>query len=263
MATAPVTSPTASPAPGGDPRRIPDLSRRVHGLKLAYLDNGATAQKPLAVIDTLDRYWREHNANVHRGVHTLSEEATAALRGGSRHDRAPPGRRAARGHLHPQRDRVLNLVAHAWGRANVGEGDRILLTEMEHHSNIVPWYLLAREVGAKLDWVPVDGDGRLDMEALAAAMERGPKLVAVAHVSNVLGTINPWSRSHGWPTRPGRSWSSTEPRPPRSCSSTCQPLERTSTGSRATSSTGPPGWAFSTVAASSSRPWSRSKGADR
>jgi cysteine desulfurase/selenocysteine lyase len=85
----------------------------------------------------------------------------------------------------------LNLVAHAWGRAHIAAGDRILLTEMEHHSNIVPWYLLAQEVGAELDWVPVDDDGRLDMEALTAALDRGPTLVGVAHVSNVLGTVNP------------------------------------------------------------------------
>ena len=191
MATAPVTSPTL-PRPLEEIRaEFPILSRRVHGLELAYLDNGATAQKPLAVIDTLDRYWREHNANVHRGVHTLSEEATALYEG---------ARDTIARHLGVEPREViftrnvtgsLNLVAHAWGRANVGEGDRILLTEMEHHSNIVPWYLLAREVGAKLEWVPVDGDGRLDMETLVAAMERGPKLVAVAHVSNVLGTINP------------------------------------------------------------------------
>jgi cysteine desulfurase / selenocysteine lyase len=191
MATAPVTSPTL-PRPLEEIRaEFPILSRRVHGLELAYLDNGATAQKPLAVIETLDRYWREHNANVHRGVHTLSEEATALYEG---------ARSTIARHLGVEPREViftrnvtgsLNLVAHAWGRANVGEGDRILLTEMEHHSNIVPWYLLAREVGAKLEWVPVDGDGRLDMETLVAAMERGPKLVAVAHVSNVLGTINP------------------------------------------------------------------------
>ena len=191
MATAPVTSPTL-PRPLEEIRaEFPILSRRVHGLELAYLDNGATSQKPLAVIDTLDRYWREHNANVHRGVHTLSEEATALYEG---------ARDTIAHHLGVEPREViftrnvtgsLNLVAHAWGRANVGEGDRILLTEMEHHSNIVPWYLLAREVGAKLEWVPVDGEGRLDMEALVAAMERGPKLVAVAHVSNVLGTINP------------------------------------------------------------------------
>src|SRR3954447_3780609 len=189
--------PTATTAPSL-PRSIeeiraefPILGRKVHGKPLAYLDNGATAQKPQAMIEALDRYWREQNANVHRGVHTLSEEATALYEGArttiARHLNVRPGEviftRNVTG--------ALNLVAHAWGRANITEGDRILLTEMEHHSNIVPWYLLAREVGAKLDWVPVDDDGRLDMEDLAAAMERGPKLVGVAHISNVLGTVNP------------------------------------------------------------------------
>jgi cysteine desulfurase / selenocysteine lyase len=191
MATAPVTSPTLPRSLAEIRAEFPILSRRVHGQQIAYLDNGATAQKPLAVIETLERYWREQNANVHRGVHTLSEEATALYE---------QARETIARHLGVGPREViftrnvtgsLNLVAHAWGRANVGEGDRILLTEMEHHSNIVPWYLLAREVGAKLDWVPVDGYGRLDMEALAVAMERGPKLVGVAHVSNVLGTVNP------------------------------------------------------------------------
>jgi cysteine desulfurase/selenocysteine lyase len=191
MATAPVTSPTLPRSLEEIRAEFPILSRRVHGQRIAYLDNGATAQKPLAVIETLERYWREQNANVHRGVHTLSEEATALYE---------QARETIARHLGVGPREViftrnvtgsLNLVAHAWGRANVTEGDRILLTEMEHHSNIVPWYLLAREVGAKLDWVPVDGDGRLDMEALAVAMERGPKLVGVAHVSNVLGTVNP------------------------------------------------------------------------
>jgi len=191
MATAPVTTPTLPRSLEEIRAEFPILSRRVHGQRIAYLDNGATAQKPLAVIETLERYWREQNANVHRGVHTLSEEATALYE---------QARETIARHLGVGPREViftrnvtgsLNLVAHAWGRANVTEGDRILLTEMEHHSNIVPWYLLAREVGAKLDWVPVDGDGRLDMEALAVAMERGPKLVGVAHVSNVLGTVNP------------------------------------------------------------------------
>ncbi len=191
MATASVTSPPGSRSIEEIRSEFPILRREVHGKPLAYLDNGATAQKPLAVIEALDTYWRQHNANVHRGVHTLSEEATALYEGAratiARHVGANP------------RDVIftrnvtgsLNLVAQAWGRANVGEGDRILLTEMEHHSNIVPWYLLAQEVGAQLDWVPVDDDGRLDMTALAAALERGPKVLGVAHISNVLGTVNP------------------------------------------------------------------------
>jgi cysteine desulfurase / selenocysteine lyase len=170
---------------------FPILAREVHGQPIAYLDNGATAQKPLAVLEALDRFNRESNANVHRGVHTLSEEAT------SLYERAR--RRIAR-HLGAQDREVvftrnvtgaINLVAGSWGRANVGAGDRIVITEMEHHSNVVPWYLLARSTGAELEWVPVTDDGRLDMEAMAAAIQSGPKIVAVAHVSNVLGTVNP------------------------------------------------------------------------
>jgi cysteine desulfurases, SufS subfamily len=170
---------------------FPILAREVHGQPVAYLDNGATAQKPLAVLEALDRFNRESNANVHRGVHTLSEEATNLYEGArqriARHmgaeDREVIFTRNVTG--------AINLVASSWGRANVREGDRIVLTEMEHHSNVVPWYLLARQVGAELDWVPVTDEGRLDVEALGAALERGPKIVAVAHVSNVLGTINP------------------------------------------------------------------------
>jgi cysteine desulfurase / selenocysteine lyase len=170
---------------------FPILAREVHGQPVAYLDNGATAQKPLAVLEALDRFNRESNANVHRGVHTLSEEATNLYEGARR--------RIAR-HLGAEDREVIftrnvtgaiNLVASSWGRANVGRGDRIVLTEMEHHSNVVPWYLLARQVGAELDWVPVTDEGRLDIEALGAALDRAPKIVAVAHVSNVLGTINP------------------------------------------------------------------------
>jgi cysteine desulfurase/selenocysteine lyase len=191
MATASVRSPAGSRSIDEIRAEFPILERRVNGQPLAYLDNGATAQTPLQVLEAMDRYWTEHNANVHRGVHTLSEEATNLYEGAratiARHLGANP------------RDVIftrnvtgaLNLVAHAWGRANVGEGDRILLTEMEHHSNIVPWYLLAKEVGAVLDWVPVDDEGRLDMAALEGALERGPKLIAVAHISNVLGTVNP------------------------------------------------------------------------
>ena len=189
--------PTATTAPSL-PRSIeeiraefPILARRVHGEPLAYLDNGATAQKPLAVIETLDRYWREHNANVHRGVHTLSEEATALYE---------DARLTVASHLGADRREVvfvrnateaLNLVAYSWGRTNLKARDRIVVTEMEHHSNVVPWYQVAREKGADLDWAPIDDEGRLDLDAFGSLLERGPKLVCVAHVSNVLGTINP------------------------------------------------------------------------
>ena len=170
---------------------FPILAREIHGEPLAYLDNGATSQKPLAVIDALDSYWREHNANVHRGVHTLSEEATALYEG---------ARETVASHLGADRREIvfvrnateaLNLVAYSWGRTNLSAGDRIVVTEMEHHSNVVPWYQVAREKEAHLDWAPITGDGRLDMDAFAALLERGPKLVCVAHVSNVLGTVNP------------------------------------------------------------------------
>jgi cysteine desulfurase/selenocysteine lyase len=189
--------PTATTAPAL-PRSIdeiraefPILARQIHGEPLAYLDNGATAQKPLAVLDALDSYWREHNANVHRGVHTLSEEATALYE---------DARETVATHLGADRREVifvrnateaLNLVAYSWGRTNLEAGDRIVVTEMEHHSNVVPWYQVAQERGAHLDWAPIDGDGRLDMDAFAALLEKEPKLVTVAHVSNVLGTINP------------------------------------------------------------------------
>jgi cysteine desulfurase / selenocysteine lyase len=170
---------------------FPILAREEHGQPLAYLDNAATSQKPLAVIETLDRFWREQNANVHRGVYQLSERATELYEN---------ARRTIAAHIGADRREVvfvrnateaINLVSSSWGRTNVGEGDRILITEMEHHSNVVPWYLLARERGAELDWAPINEDGTLDLDAFGALLERGPKIVALAHVSNVLGTINP------------------------------------------------------------------------
>jgi cysteine desulfurase/selenocysteine lyase len=189
--------PTATTAPAL-PRSLeeiraefPILEREVHGQPLAYLDNGATSQKPLEVIDALDRYWREQNANVHRGVHTLSEEATALYE---------EARETVAAHLGADRREVifvrnateaLNLVAYSWGRASLSQGDRVVVTEMEHHSNVVPWYQVTQEKDAHLDWAPITDEGRIDLDALASLLERGPKLVCVAHVSNVLGTVNP------------------------------------------------------------------------
>jgi cysteine desulfurase/selenocysteine lyase len=172
---------------------FPVLEREIHGRPIAYLDSGASSQRVLASIQAVDRYERAHHSNVHRGSHTLSAEATAAYEG---------ARATVADHLGAADRReivfvrnateAINLVARAWGDANVGAGDRVVLTEMEHHSNIVPWQQLAERVGAKIDWVPVTADeGLLDMGAYAALLERGPKLVAVAHVSNVLGTENP------------------------------------------------------------------------
>ena len=143
------------------------------------------------MIEALDRFWRTQNANVHRGVYTLSEEATA-LYERARHTVARRIGAEPREVIFTRNaTEAINLVANSWGRANLGPGDRVLLTELEHHSNIVPWYLIAREHGAKLDWAPLTDEGQLDMDAFRLLLERGPKLVAVAHVSNVLGTVNP------------------------------------------------------------------------
>ena len=170
---------------------FPALEREVHGKPVAYLDSGASAQRVLASIQAVDRYERAHHSNVHRGSHTLSAEATAAYEG---------ARATVADHLGAADRReviflrnateAINLVARAWGDANIGEGDRILLTEMEHHSNIVPWQQLAERSGAEIDWVPVGDDGLLDMDELGSLLGRGPKLFAVTHVSNVLGTEN-------------------------------------------------------------------------
>ena len=171
---------------------FPALAREVNGKPVAYLDSGASSQRVLASIEAVSRYERRHHSNVHRGSHTLSAEATAAYEG---------ARATVADHLGAADRRevvfvrnateALNLVARTWGAAGIGTGDRILLTEMEHHSNIVPWQQLAAAAGAEIDWTPIADDGRLDLGALAALLERGPKVVCVAHVSNVLGTENP------------------------------------------------------------------------
>ncbi len=158
---------------------------------LVYLDSGATAQKPRVVIEAMDDFLRHHNASVHRGVYPLAVEST---------DRFEEARAAAAAWLNaPARGTIftknateaINLVAYAWGLDNVGAGDTIVVTEMEHHSNVVSWQLLAQRVGATLEYVPIDGEGRLQLDVLDELLAREPKLVAVAHASNVLGTINP------------------------------------------------------------------------
>jgi cysteine desulfurase / selenocysteine lyase len=171
---------------------FPALQREVHGRPVAYLDSGASAQRVLASIQAVDRYERDHHSNVHRGSHTLSAEATAAYEG-ARATVADHVGAADRREVVFVRNatEAINLVARAWGDSGVGAGDRIVLTEMEHHSNVVPWQQLAERVGAEIDWVPVDEDGLLDLDTYVKLLERGPKLVAVTHVSNVLGTENP------------------------------------------------------------------------
>ncbi len=174
----------------GVAEQFPILRRQFDGKPLVYLDSAATAQKPQVVLDTLQSVLAEHNANIHRGVYPLAQESTALFEG---------ARRTVAEWINAAYEEVvftknvteaLNLVAYSWGRANVGPGDRIVITEMEHHSNIVPWQLLAQERGAELRYVPVTGDGRLDLDALDRELAHSPKLVGVVHISNTLGTIN-------------------------------------------------------------------------
>ena len=189
------TTPTAEAAPYPIEKvraAFPALAREVNGRPIAYLDSGASSQRVLASIQALDRYERSHHSNVHRGSHTLSAEATAAYEG-ARATVADHIGAADRREVIFVRNatEAINLVARAWGAANVREGDRIVLTEMEHHSNIVPWQQLAERAGARIDWVPVSDEGELEMPELRRLLGAGPKLVAVTHVSNVLGTENP------------------------------------------------------------------------
>ncbi len=178
-----------------DPARLRDdfplLLRRVHGKPLVYLDNAATSQKPRSVLDAERRYYEFSNANVHRGIHALAEEATALYEG---------ARQKVAGFIHAAEAReivftknateAINLVAHSWGRAHLTAGDAILLTEMEHHANLVPWQLIAQQTGAALRFLPITDDGVLDLASLPQLLD-GVKLVGVTHMSNVLGTINP------------------------------------------------------------------------
>jgi cysteine desulfurase/selenocysteine lyase len=171
---------------------FPILSRTIGGRRLVYLDSAATAQKPRPVLDALRLFYEQSNANVHRSIHTLGEEATELYEGARDRVRAFLGAR--------QREEIvftrgtteaINLVVHTWARRALVEGDEILLSEMEHHSNLVPWILLARERKLRLRHVPVTDEGTLDLQAFDRLLTRRTRLVALAHVSNVLGTINP------------------------------------------------------------------------
>ena len=158
----------------------------------AYLDSGATSQTPRAVLDAMAHYYETSRASVHRGVYPLAAEATELFEGARDRTAAWLGWDAPSTIFTRNATEALNLVAGAWGRANVGEGDRIVLTEMEHHSNLVPWWMLAQEKGAVIEVVPIDDDGELLLDELDVILSRGRvKVVAVVHVSNVLGTVNP------------------------------------------------------------------------
>ena len=171
---------------------FPILARRFDGRRLVYLDSGATAQKPEVVIEAVAEHLRKHNANVHRGVYALAQEADAAYDEARRRVAAFTGAEPETTIFTKNATEAINLVAYAWGRANVGAGDAVLITQMEHHANIVPWQVLCRERGASLRYLEVDERGELSLEALDSELARGDvRLVAFAHVSNVLGTINP------------------------------------------------------------------------
>lgn len=171
---------------------FPILAREVHGKRLVYLDNAATSQKPRQVIDAIKEYYESYNANVHRAIHALGEQATAAYeeaRGKvARFINAPSERCIV---WVKNASEAINLVAYAWGRKNVGEGDEILVSPMEHHSNLVPWQELARARGARLKFFNLTPEGRLDLENLDTLLTPRTKIVAITHASNVLGTINP------------------------------------------------------------------------
>ena len=170
---------------------FPVLQRRFAGQRLVYLDSSATSQTPQPVIDAMTRYYTESRASIHRGVYPLAVEATDLYEGARQRIADWLRSSPAETIFTANATTAINLVAYTWGRQNLGRGDLVVLTEMEHHSNIVPWQLICREREARLAYVPVAEDGQLDLEALDALLEHGPKLIGVVHVSNVLGTINP------------------------------------------------------------------------
>ena len=171
---------------------FPILGRSVRGQPLTYLDNAATSQKPLVVIKALERYYSEQNANVHRGVHLLSEEATTAYEAARASVAKFLGLKDTRGCVFVRgATEGINLVAECWGRSNLKAGDEILLTHLEHHANIVPWQVIAERTGAKVVVAPVTPRGEVDLVAFKGLLSARTKLVAFAHVSNALGTVNP------------------------------------------------------------------------
>jgi len=173
---------------------FPILEREVHGGRLVYLDSANTSQKPRAVLDAMTQYYEHSNANVHRGTYLIAEEATAALEGARAKVARFIGAGAAREVVFTKNaTEALNLVAKAWGRANLTAGDAVVLTELEHHANIVPWHQLHDELGVEVRWIPVRADGHLDLTDLDRLVD-GAKVVSFAAMSNVLGTLLPVER---------------------------------------------------------------------
>jgi cysteine desulfurase/selenocysteine lyase len=172
---------------------FPILNRETRpGVPVIYLDSTATAQKPAVVIEAMDAFYRQSNANIHRGIHTLAEEATALYEDArgkiAKFINAPSAKQVI---YTRNATESINLVAYTWARANLQSGDLVILTEMEHHSNLVPWHMLKTERGIRLEFIPVTEDGLLDLDAYRALLDQDPKLVSFTHMSNVLGTINP------------------------------------------------------------------------
>jgi cysteine desulfurase/selenocysteine lyase len=171
---------------------FPIFSRTINDKRLIYLDNAATTQKPQSVIAAISDYYSNHNANVHRGLHTLAEEATAAYEetrdktarfiGGVKREEIIFTRNATE---------AINIVAQSWGEKNIGKGDRIVITQMEHHANLIPWIMLSKKTGAELAYIQIDKNGYLDLTDIDELIAKNTRLVAVTHMSNVLGTINP------------------------------------------------------------------------
>ena len=187
---------TSEPRHAIDPHVLradfPILSTTVHGKPLIYLDSAATSQKPQVVIDAVDTFYREYNANVHRGIYEIGERATAAYE----EARARVARFIGAPDAHEvvftrNATEAINLVAYSWGRRNISRGDPIVLTEMEHHANLVPWQLLVQEKDGDLEFIPITDEGLLRLDVFEVLLRLKPKLVAFTHVSNTLGTINP------------------------------------------------------------------------
>lgn len=171
-------------------RDFPILAREVHGRRLVYLDSAASSQKPLPVIEAMERCHRKYYANVHRGVYTIAEESTAAFEAARLTVARFVGSADAREIVFVRNaTEAINLVAYSWARANLGPGDAVVVSEMEHHANVVPWQMLAEERGVELRWLPVTDDHRLDTAGLEHVLD-GARLLAVTAMSNVLGTIN-------------------------------------------------------------------------
>jgi cysteine desulfurase/selenocysteine lyase len=172
---------------------FPVLDREVHqGVQLIYFDSAATSQKPIQVIDAMNEYYRMTNANIHRGIHVLAEAATDAYEGARVRIGKFIGVENSREVIFTRNTtESINLVAYSWGRTNLDDGDVVILTEMEHHSNLVPWQILSEEKGIRLEFIPVTDEGLLEFGEYEKLLKLNPKLVAFTHMSNVLGTINP------------------------------------------------------------------------